>query len=89
MKMKWKDATASHKIVTACSIVVNLAVVVLAILQMFEIWTHAVNLCVPLMGVSMLCQAYLQWNNSRKVAWFSVGTAVFIFACAIAVFFIK
>lgn len=88
MKVTWKDAPLSHKVITVGSIIVSLAVVVLAILQMFDIWAQAVNLCVPLMGVEMLCQAYIQWNTSRKVAYFSIGTAVFIFICAIVVFFI-
>ena len=65
------------------------AVIVLAILQMFDIWTQAINLCVPLMGVNLLCQTYIQWNTSRKTAYFSLGCAAFVFACAIAVFFIK
>ena len=89
MKMKWKDTPLSHKIITVFSVIVSLAVVTLAILQIFEIWTQAINLCVPLMGVNLLCQTYMQWNTSRKTAYFSLGCAVFVFACAIAVFFIK
>ena len=89
MKEKWKDAPLLHKIVTIISIFASLSVVVLAILQMFDIWQQAVNICIPLMGVTMLCQAYVQWNNSRKVAYFSIGTAAFIFICAIVVFFVK
>ena len=89
MKTKWKDAPLIHKIVTVVSIIVALAVIVLAILQMFDIWTQAINLCVPLMGVNLLCQTNIQWNTSRKTAYFSLGCAVFVFACAIAVFFLK
>ena len=89
MKTKWKDVPLTHKIVTAVSIIVALSVIVLAILQMFDIWTQAINLCVPLMGVNLLCQTYIQWNTSRKTAYFSLGCAAFVFACAIAVFFIK
>ncbi len=89
MKTRWKDIPLMHKIVTMISLAVSLAVVVLAVLQIFDIWEQAVNICVPLMGVSMLCQAYIQWNTSRKTAYFSIGTAVFIFICAIIVFFIK
>ena len=89
MKTKWKDSPLSHKIITVFSVIVSLAVVTLAILQIFEIWTQAINLCVPLMGVNLLCQTYTQWNTSRKTAYFSLGCAVFVFACAIAVFFIK
>ena len=89
MKTKWKDSPLSHKIITVFSVIVSLAVVALAILQIFDIWTQAINLCVPLMGVNLLCQTYTQWNTSRKTAYFSLGCAVFVFACAIAVFFIK
>ena len=89
MKTKWKDSPLSHKIITVFSVVVSLAVVTLAILQIFDIWTQAINLCIPLMGVNLLCQTYTQWNTSRKTAYFSLGCAVFVFACAIAVFFIK
>jgi len=89
MKTKWKGSPLSHKIITVFSVVVSLAVVTLAILQIFDICTQAINLCIPLMGVNLLCQTYTQWNTSRKTAYFSLGCAVFVFACAIAVFFIK
>ena len=89
MKTKWKDTPLSHKIITVFSVIVSLSVVTLAILQMFDIWTQAINLCIPLMGVNLLCQTYIQWNTSRKTAYFSLGCAAFVFACAIAVFFIK
>ena len=89
MKTKWKDTPLSHKIINVFSVIVSLAVVTLAILQIFDIWTQAINLCVQLMGVNLLCQTYIQWNTSRKTAYFSLGCAAFVFACAIAVFFIK
>ena len=89
MKSKWKDVPMSQKIVTILSILISLSVVVLAVLQMFDIWNQAINICVPLMGITMLCQAYIQWNANRKVAYFSIGTAVFVFICAIGVFFVK
>ena len=89
MKTKWKDTPMLHKVITVFSVIVSLAVVTLAVLQIFDIWTQAINLFIPLMGVNLLCQTYMQWNTSRKTAYFSLGCAVFVFACAIAVFFIK
>ena len=89
MKAKWKDTPMLHKVITVFSVIVSLAVVTLAVLQIFDIWTQAINLCIPLMGVNLLCQTYMQWNTSRKTAYFSLGCAAFVFACAIAVFFIK
>ena len=89
MNIKWKEAPLLHRIVTIISVLASLSVVVLAALQMFAIWEQAINVFMPLMGITMLCQSYMQWNNSRKVAYFSIGTAVFIFICAIVVFFVK
>jgi len=89
MKNKWKETPLLHKAVAIISVLVSLSVIVLAVLQIFDVWDQAVNLSVPLMGVTMLCQSYLLWNSSRKVAYFSIGTAAFIFICAIIVFFIR
>jgi len=89
MKTKWKDTSTLHKVITVFSVIVSLVVVTLAVLQIFDIWTQAINLCIPLMGVNLLCQTYMQWNTSRKTAYFSLSCAVFVFACAVAVFFIK
>ena len=88
-KIKWKDAPLLHKVVTVISVLASLSVVVLAVLRIFDVWAQAINVFMPLMGVTMLCQAYMQWDTSRKVAYFSIGTAVFIFVCAIVVFFVK
>ena len=88
-KIKWQDAPLLHKVVTIISILASLCVVVLAVLQIFDVWEQAINVFMPLMGVTMLCQSYMQWNNSRKIAYFSIGTAAFIFICAIVVFFVK
>lgn len=85
MEANRKEASALRKIVAVISILAGLSVVLLAILQIFDVWTRAINLCVPMMGVTMLCQAYTQWNSSRKVAWFSIGVSAFIFVCAAVV----
>ena len=88
MKTNWKNAPLLQKVVTIISIIASLSVVVLAVLQIFDVWDQAINVFMPLMGVTMLCQSYMQWNNSRKIAYFSIGTAAFIFICAIIVFFL-
>ena len=89
MKTKYGNLPLSHKIVTVISVIVSLAVVVLAILQIFDIWTQAINVYVPLMGITLLCQTYIQWNTNRKAAYFSLGCAIVIFVCAIAILFIQ
>ena len=84
-----KKLSVLQIIISVISIISSLSVFVLALLQIFDIWDQAIDVYMPLMGVTMLCQAYMQWNNNRKVAYFSIGTAAFIFICAIMVFFVK
>ena len=89
MKTNWKNAPLLQKVVTIISVLASLSVVVLAVLQIFDVWDQAINVFMPLMGVTMLCQSYMQWNNSRKVAYYSLGTAAFIFICSIVVLLVR
>ena len=89
MKTSWKDTPLLHKVLTIISVLASLSVVVLAILQIFNVWDRAINVFMPLMGVTMLCQGCIQWNNSRKVAYYSLGTAAFIFICSIVVLLVR
>lgn len=88
MSNQWTESTLMHKIITVFSIIVCVAVVVLAALQIFDVWSGSVNVLVPLLGVNSLCQTYTQWNTNRKLAYFDLGVAAFILACSIAVFFL-
>jgi len=89
MKTKWKDTPILYRVISVFSLIVSIAVVTLAVLQILDIWTQAINLCIPLMGVNLLCQTYMQWNTSRRTAYFSLGCAVLVFACAIASFYLS
>ena len=88
--MENKNRRPWHSIaVTVVSILISVAIIVLAGLQIAGVWEDSINLVVPLLGLSNLCQAYVQWERSRKIAYFCIGTAAFIFICSIVVFFIK
>ena len=89
MENNWRNTPVLHRVIACISILASLAVVVLAALQIFGVWEQAINAYMPLVGVVNLCQTYILWNSSRKVAYFSLGTAVFIFICAIVVFFVN
>jgi len=88
MKAKQKDIPASHKIVSAVSILISILVVLFALLQLFNVWEKSINICIPLLGAVNSCQAYLQWNTNRKLAYFSIAIAALIFLCSIAAFFL-
>ncbi len=70
------------------SVVVSTFVIVLAGLQLSGVWSEAVNVFVPLLGVQSLCHAYLQWNVHRSAAWISLIAAVVVLVCSAVVFFL-
>ena len=89
MNKQWTDRPLLDKIVSASGIVVSVAIIALAIIQLFDVWSDAGYVYVPLMGVNLLLQAYVQWKPNRKVAVFSLCAAAVVFACAIAVYVLK
>ena len=88
MKQKWTSLSSTHKVVTVISVVVSDFVALFAILQLLNIWDTAIDVCLPLLGVVDLCQAYLQWDTNRKIAYLGIGIAAFIFICSGVVFFL-
>lgn len=89
MKSKQNGHPISDLTVTVASLLASVSVIIFGILQIFGIWDCAINVCMPLMGITLLCQAYVQWSKSRKISYFGLGVAVFVFICAIVVFFVK
>jgi len=81
----WSEKSISEQIVTVLNIAACAAVLVLAFLQIFEVWEGAVDFMIPTLGVEMLCQAYLQRKISRPVSIFSLIAAAVIFVCFVAV----
>ena len=51
--------------------VLAIAVVGLTVLEMTDIWEAAGDAALPLLGCMLLLQAYLHWNQRRKLAVFS------------------
>ena len=84
-----KNNSFIHNAVTVFSIIISLAVIVFAALQIAGVWDGAVNVLLPLLGLNLICQTYTQWNTHRKVSYFSAAAAIFIFVCSIIVFFVK
>ncbi len=85
MKERWTNMTTRNRIINALIIVLSVVVIVLAALQLLDIWEDSINVYEPLIGVVLLLQAILFWNKNRKIAIFQLSAAVFIFACAIVI----
>ena len=85
MKERWNNMTTRDRIINALIIILSVAVIVLAALQLLGIWENSINVYEPLIGVVLLLQAKLFWKKNRKIAIFQLFAAVFIFACAIVI----
>ena len=85
MKARWNKKTTADRIINVFIIVLSVAVIVLAALQLLGIWENSINVYEPLIGVVLLLQAVYHWKKNRNVAIISLCASGFIFACAIVI----
>ena len=89
--MKIKDRnnkTIPFKILTIFGLIISITIVVLALMQIFNVWDKAINVFEPLLGVLMIIQAIENWKTNRATAYFSLFVAIFIFIVAIIILFL-
>ena len=84
---RWKEKTVFLKILEIVGIVISISIIVLAFMQLLNIWDKAINVFEPLLGVLMIIQAIENWNINRKMSYSSLFVAIFIFIVAIIIFF--
>ena len=58
MKARWNNMTTRDRITNVLIIVLSVAVIALAALQLLGIWDDSINVYEPLIGVVLLLQAY-------------------------------
>lgn len=88
MKLKdWNKKTISSKILTIFGLIISITIIVLALMQIFNVWDKAINVFEPLLGVLMLIQAIENWKTNRSTAYFSLFVAIFLFIVSIIILF--
>ena len=88
MKLKdWNKKTIPFKILTIFGLIISITIVVLALMQIFNVWDKAINVFEPLLGVLMIIQAIENWKTNRTTAYLSLFVAIFIFIVAIIILF--
>ena len=85
MKARWNSLSKSDRIINLLIVILSVAVVLLAALQLLGIWEDSINVYEPLIGVVLLLQTIYHWKKNRTVAIISLCAAGFIFACAIVI----
>lgn len=88
MKRNWCEVTLRNKIMLIFRIVASACVVVLSILQLTDVWEQAIHLTMPLMGSVLLVQSIQEWKQQRGIAILELCCAVFIFGCALVIWFV-
>lgn len=89
MRTKWSEKTSTEKTLLVLRIVVSLVVIAFAALQLSGVWDGAINYAVPLAGVQLLVTSIQEWKQNRVSSIVGFVCAVFVFTCAIVVFFVK
>lgn len=84
---KAKERTPLEKTVTAIEIVLSIAVIILASLQLLRIADNLTAIYVPLSGGVMLLQAVDNWKRSKAVSIFSFCAFIFIIAVSAVIIF--
>ena len=84
---KWKEWPRADNFMLVVRVVASFLVVVFAALQLLGVWDKAINLAAPLMGIVLLIQSVQEWKQQRGVAIFGLCAALFVFGCAIVVWF--
>ena len=87
MKRKWRDLSQADKFMLIVRVVASILGVMFAALQLMGVWDKAINVAAPLMGIALLFQSVQEWKKQRGVAIFGLCAALFIFGCAIVVWF--
>ena len=88
MKTKWKDQSLHYKI-DSISYIIESIIIVLAIIQLSDLWRNAGYVYIPLIVVNLLLRAYAQWKSNRKIAIFNLCATVLVLFCAVEVYTIK
>ncbi len=83
---EWGKKTLLSKILTIIGYIISITVIILAILQIFNIWEKAMYVYIPLGGILMLIQAIENWKKNKSVAYISLFTAIFMIAVAVFIF---
>ncbi len=90
MKTKWSEKSTADKTMLVLRIIVSVAVLACALLQIFGVWDKALNVAIPLLSVLILIQS-IQEHREQKKASAIVGYVCFVamFVMIVGALFLK
>lgn len=82
----WSEKQTYEKVLFVMNMICSISIIILACMQILDIWRAAVIVYEPLLGVLMLIQAIQNWKKNKVLAIFSLCAAIFIFLVSIVIF---
>lgn len=76
-----------EKIASILGGICSVSIIILASLQLLDIWDKAICIFEPLLGVLMVTQGVLQWNKNKTLVVISLCVAIFIFIVAFIIYY--
>ena len=68
MKTKWSEKSTSDKVLLVLRIIVSIAVLIGAALQLLGVWDRALNIAVPLLSALILIQSIQEHKEQKKAS---------------------
>ncbi len=87
--MKWREKTPVNKAATVTGLISCSLILVLALLQLFNVWENAGYAYMPLLCLNMLTYAVINWKTDRSLAIFHLFVALFLLISIIVVIFVR
>ncbi len=86
VKRAWCEMQMNEKIASILAGICSVSIIILASLQLLDIWDKAICIFEPLLGVLMVTQGVLQWKKNKTLAVISLCVATFIFIVAFIIY---
>ena len=84
--MQKKPIPGLRRVVTVINVAASVLVVLVAVLDILDLWDGAMGLFIFLLGVVNLCRAYLVWNTDRDGAALYLLSTIIVFAVTGVIF---
>ena len=68
MKTKWNEKSTADKILLVLRIIVSIAVLIGAALQLLGVWDRALKIAVPLLSALILIQSIQEQKENKKAS---------------------
>ncbi len=68
MKTKWNEKSTADKVLLILRIIVSIAVLIGAALQLLGVWDRALNIAVPLLSALILIQSIQEQKENKKAS---------------------